>query len=190
MGFFFSFSFFLIFLFNMLKLPRLVQYDILNLTGTHSMKTPPGAGLWGLFPAGSQSCGKRRRDTRAGAARDADGQLRGTRRRRCNVGMAQRKRDPRCVGGFTEEDGFSCGCVAACARPPAGPHPCRRRGGSSTGRNAAALPKATTRLDQQLHEATINTLHPCNRSSCLWCPAEGELPAEPCCPPACKGWGA
>lgn len=44
MGFFFSFSFFLIFLFNMLKLPRLVQYDILNLTGTHSMKTPPEQG--------------------------------------------------------------------------------------------------------------------------------------------------
>lgn len=55
-----------------------------------------------------------------------------------------------------------------------------------TGRNAAALPKATARLSQQLREVMINTLHPHRQSSCLWCPAGGgELPAEPCCLPAC-----
>lgn len=38
-----GFLFFLMFLFNTLKLPRLVQYDILDLTGMLSMKTRPGA---------------------------------------------------------------------------------------------------------------------------------------------------
>lgn len=70
------------FLFNTLELPRLVQYDTLDLTGMLSMKTPPGV-----------AAGTRDRAI-------SEGQPPGTNQHRCNTGMAQRKRDLRCNGGL------------------------------------------------------------------------------------------
>lgn len=69
------------FLFNPLKLPKLVQYDILDLTGMLSVKRPPGAAMGACDGVVS------------------DGQPHGTCQHRCNTGMAQRKGEPRCDGG-------------------------------------------------------------------------------------------
>lgn len=81
-----------------------------------------------------------------------------------------------CGRGSLEGTGFPA------AAPGASLHPCCRRGGSSTSRGAATLPKAAARLSKQLHKAMINTLHPRHRSSWGPAPASGALPGggTPC----------
>lgn len=91
-----------------------------------------------------------------------------------------------CGRGSLEGTGFPA------AAPGADLHPRCRRGGSSTSRGAATLPKAAAQLSKQLHKAMINTPHPHHRSSWGSAPASGalpggELPAKPHCLPRLVG---
>lgn len=144
----------------MLKWPRLVQYDILNLPGTHSMKTPPEQGCGDGSRHAPQGCGTGRRAHRSSAA---------------HAGAAATWEWLRESGarGVWEDSLEGTGFPAAV--PGAGLHPCRGRAGSGTGQDAAALPKARARLSKQLHEAMVNTLH-----RAAGAPGDLLLPRVPC----------
>lgn len=138
----------------MLKLPRLVQYDISNLAGTHSMKTLPAQG-WGEHSRHAPKA----MGASAGAATapwhtpaslwHGDGSD--------NLG-------PRGVRGSLEGTGFP----AAALLPVPGSIP-------DTAEKGARL--AAVVLSPELHKAMMDTPCPCSQGSGPWCPAKGSRPS-------------